>query len=153
MLSTFDVVTYFAVDVIPIFVIPLFSELLDWFDLSTCATLLVRNYPPHLYSKVGWIFRTNGLDFFGEVFSFMERNPDDINPNWTRSDDWPFPEDFLSVNWKKRVAESDRRVREYREKYGFIYCPICGTGHTCKTVFCRGCEYKVPFTKETEHAT
>ena len=92
----------------------------------------------------------------GGVFRFedkgMSRNPDDINPKWNRPADWPYEYDFGSKNWDKKIAEMDARGREVREKYGFIYCPKCGTGHTSKTCYCRGCEYKLNW-KEIEDAT
>ena len=45
------------------------------------------------------------------------------------------PEGFLDMR------EQNRRYFERVEKYGFVFCPKCRTGHTGKTLKCRGCGY------------
>lgn len=72
------------------------------------------------------------------------RNPDLVNPGWKRRPDWPYPEDFDSPAWKRRMAVIDADTRERRRLYGFFECPKCGTIHTAKTLSCRGCEHKAP---------
>ena len=72
----------------------------------------------------------------------LTRNPDDVNPNWERPDDWPFPEDWNSASWKKRMAEIERKVAAKRERYGFVECPKCGCAHTTKTLMCRECGWR-----------
>ena len=66
-----------------------------------------------------------------------------INPDWVRPSDWKYEEDWNSPAWKAKIAESDRKTREKRKKYGFMCCPKCKTRHTNKTLSCRECEYKV----------
>jgi hypothetical protein len=72
----------------------------------------------------------------------MERDSQLVNPNWKRPDDWPYEADFDSSAWKRRMREIQNEVQLRREKFGFVTCPQCETGHTGKTLSCRGCEYK-----------
>lgn len=81
-----------------------------------------------------------------------ERDPDIVNPDWTRPDDWPFEEDHNSPKWKRRMARSDRKLQLARDMYGFCECPECGVLHTALTCVCRGCGYRVPITDEQKAA-
>jgi hypothetical protein len=72
----------------------------------------------------------------------MEREPDDINPNWKRPANWSWPEDWGSPNWNKRMKKVNKDIAEKRRKYGFKKCPKCGTEHTALTLSCRECMYQ-----------
>ena len=65
-----------------------------------------------------------------------------INPNWKRPADWSFEMDWGSPAWEAKMELIEERRKRRTEIRGFIYCPKCDTGHTAKTLSCRGCEYK-----------
>jgi hypothetical protein len=77
-----------------------------------------------------------------------ERDPDLVNPNWKRPDDWPFEEDHGSPKWDRRIKRTYRKADIGRQKWGFQTCPECGVMHTALTITCRGCGYQVPITEE-----
>ena len=77
-----------------------------------------------------------------------ERDPDLVNPDWQRPDDWPWEEDHDSPKWKRRWSRIQRRIQIGRKKYGFSVCPECEVMHTGLTVTCRGCGHKAEITDE-----
>ena len=81
-----------------------------------------------------------------------DRDPDLVNPDWDRKDDWPYEEDFNSPKWKRRMARSDRRIAIGRELFGFGKCPKCGVQHTALTITCRGCGYHPEISDEQRAA-
>lgn len=62
-------------------------------------------------------------------------------PDWKRTVDWLYEEDFNSPAWNRRMAEVNRTTLERREKFGFQTCPKCGAVHTALTVMCRKCSH------------
>ena len=78
----------------------------------------------------------------------MERDPNDINPNWKRPSDWKYKADWDSPNWKKWRTEDNKRIGKLLEKYGFSLCPNCNTQHTALTFMCRNCSYKISVPKD-----
>lgn len=81
-----------------------------------------------------------------------ERDPDLVNPDWERKDDWPFEEDWQSPKWKRRDKRTWRKIQIGRDLYGFATCPECRTDHTALTITCRGCGYQVPISDEQKAA-
>lgn len=77
-----------------------------------------------------------------------ERDPDLVNLDWKRPDDWPFEEDHDSPRWRRRLARGQRKCQIGREKWGFHTCPECDVMHTGMTLVCRGCGYTVKLTDE-----
>jgi len=78
----------------------------------------------------------------------MERNHNDINPDWKRPPDWKYQEDWNSTNWKKRMARLNKRRQKLVQKYGFVICQVCDTHHTTLTFCCRKCNYISSVPKE-----
>lgn len=78
----------------------------------------------------------------------MERNPNDINPNWKRPSDWKYKADWDSPNWKRWRHEANIRTQKLLEIYGFSLCPKCNTQHTALTFMCRECSFKVTVSED-----
>jgi hypothetical protein len=78
----------------------------------------------------------------------MERDPNDVNPNWERPSDWKYKADWDSPNWKRWRHETSIKIQKMLEKYGFALCPSCGAQHTALTFMCRKCSYKVVVPKD-----
>ncbi len=78
----------------------------------------------------------------------IERDPNDINPNWKRPSDWKYKADWDSPNWKKWRHESGVKRQLGLEMCGFSLCPKCNTQHTALTFSCRNCNHKAEISEE-----